>query len=300
MKHWVVWGLVLCMVGLLPLSAPATERGLASYPDGAENFFAGALPPPGFYLQYYFLAYDAGNFRGFKTFSLPPDTSAEVIANVFRFIYISKFQIFGASWGCQVVLPVLYSGINLAPAPVSDYQFGLGNTSIDPLLLGWHLGDYHITFGFDIDFPGTYHRTFLATPSQNYFTFRPVLGLAWLPKSGFGANIKMMYDFPTKNDSPIMALNEYQSGQAFHFDYCVDYAIRKDLRIGAAGFYYVQTTADSVDGVKIGNHARQFALGPAIKYDYQRFSFLFIPQFEMATLNRPEGIRYWARIWYAF
>jgi len=300
MKRWVILGLVLCLVGLLPLSAQATERGLASYPDGAENFFAGALPPPGFYFQYYFLAYDAPRLRGFKTFGLPPESHAEVIANVLRFIYISKIQIFGASWGAHVILPIIYAGLHLQPAPVSDYQFGMGNISIDPLLLGWHLGDYHVTFGFDIDFPGSYNRKDIASPSQNYFTFRPVLGLAWLPKWGFGANIKLMYDFPTKNDSPILAKNEYHSGQAFHFDYCVDYAVLKNLRVGAAGFYYVQTTGDTVDGRNIGNHARQFALGPAVKYDYQRWSFMFIPQFEMATLNRPEGVRYWARVWYAF
>jgi hypothetical protein len=299
MKRWVVWGLVLCLVGL-PMAAQATERGLASYPDGAENFFAGALPPPGFYFQYYFLGYDAWHLRGFKTFGLPPESHGEVIANVLRFIYISKIQIFGASWGAHVILPIVYAGLHLQPAPVSDYQFGLGNTCIDPLLLGWHFGDYHVTFGFDIDLPGSYNRHDIASPSQNYFTFRPVLGLAWLPKWGFGANIKMMYDFPTENDSPILGQNHYQSGQAFHFDYCLDYAVLKNLRIGAAGFYYVQTTGDTVDGRNIGNHARQFALGPAIKYDYQRFSFCFIPQFEMATLNRPEGVRYWARVWYAF
>ncbi len=305
MKRWLLLGLVLS-VGVLPLEAQATERGLASYPDGAENFFAGALPPPGFYFQYYFIYYDAWHLRGPVT-AVAPLAHGELIGNVFRGIYISKFQILGAFWGCQIVVPLIYSGLNLEPLPgMSDYQFGVSNISLDPLLLGWHFGDYHVSFGFDIDFPGTYSRNKLASPSQNYYTFRPVLGLAWLPRSGplagFGANIKMMYDFPTNNTNPIFltARDHYHSGQAFHFDYCVDYAVMPNLRFGAAGFYYVQTTADTADGVKIGAHARQFALGPAIKYDYQRWSFMFIPLFEMATLHRPEGVRYWARLWYAF
>jgi hypothetical protein len=289
-------------LGLLPFQAQATERGFASYPDGAENFFAGALPPPGFYFQNYILGYNAHLIRGM----VPPESRLEAVYEVIRCIYISKFQILGASWGAQVVIPFGYVGVKFPVANLSDYQFGVGNISIDPLLLGWHFGDYHVTFGFDIDFPGTYSRNKLGSPSQNYFTFRPVLGLAWMPRSGplagFGANIKMMYDFPTNNTDPIFILanDHYHSGQAFHFDYCVDYAVLPNLRIGAAGFYYVQTTADTADGVKIGAHARQFALGPAIKYDYQRWSFMFIPQFEMATLHRPEGQRYWARVWYAF
>ena len=72
------------------------------------------------------------------------------------------------------------------------------------------------------------------------------------------------------------------------------------LRVGAAGYYYTQTTGDVVDGVNVGFHGRSFAIGPAIKYDYGRFTFAAISQFEMATINRPEGVRNWIRIWYAF
>ena len=90
------------------------------------------------------------------------------------------------------------------------------------------------------------------------------------------------------------------SGQAFHFDYCVDYAVLPKLRIGAAGYYYTQTTGDVVDGRDVGFHGRGFAIGPAIKYDWGRFTFCVINQFEIATINRPEGIRNWIRVWYAF
>jgi hypothetical protein len=302
MKRWVRWGLVLGLIlalGLAPLAAQATERGLAAYPDGAENFFAGAFPPPGFYLQDYLLIYNAPMLRG----NVPPNSSAEAVFNVLRFIYSSKVEILGANWGAHIIFPIGYLGLAMPAINFSDYQFGVGNWSIDPFILGWHFGEFHITTGMDIIFPGTYNHNNAASPSQNYFTFQPVLGLAWMPKSGFGVNIKMMYDFPTENSDPIAitgANSTYQSGQAFHFDYCIDYAVMPSLRVGAAGFYYVQTTADSADGRTIGNHGRQFALGPAIKYDYQRFSFMFIPQFEMATLNRPEGQRYWFKAWYAF
>lgn len=297
MKRVLLVGLILCL-GLLPLTAQATERGLAAYPDGAENFMAGAFPPPGFYFQNYLLFYNASRFREHT----PPDTNADLVADVLRFIYSSKVQVFGANWGMHIVVPFVYSGIQFKPAPISDYQVGVGNISFDPVILAWHLGDYHITTGFEFIFPGTWNHHNPASPSQNYFTFQPVLGLGYLPKCGFGANIKLMYDIPTRNNDPLylLAQNSYQSGQAFHFDYCVDYAVRKDLRIGAAGFYYVQTTADKADGVTIGNHGRQFAIGPAIKYDYQRWSFCAITQFEVATLNRPEGQRYWLRLWYAF
>jgi hypothetical protein len=59
----------------------------------------------------------------------------------------------------------------------SDYQTGLGNSSITPLILGWHFNGFHVTPSFTVLLPGTYHRTSLASPSQNYFTFMPAVGL---------------------------------------------------------------------------------------------------------------------------
>lgn len=300
MKRKLLWLVLLLLLGLAPAAA-GTELGLTSYPDGIENFFTGAFPPPGFYFQNYWLFYKADQFRGG-----PPNPKAFVFAEALRFIYSSKFTIFGANWGTHLVVPLVYTDLSSRVGPLTiadDRRFGFGNTAFDPIILGWHWGDFHLTAAFEIQFPGSYDRNNPASPSRNYFTFEPILAFAWLPKSGFGFNIKMMYDFPTRNDSPLAitgARDHYHSGQAFHFDYCVDYAVLPQLRVGVAGYYYTQTTADTADGVKIGFHGRSFAIGPALKFDYGRFSFCVINQFELATLNRPEGVRNWVRIWYAF
>lgn len=291
----------LILVVLLPMSASATELGLTSYPNGIENFNAGAFPPPGTYFQNYLLFYSADRFPGG-----PPNPEAFVFAEVLRLIYSSKFQIFGANWGTHLVVPLVYTDLKSTIQGVTiadDQRFGFANTAFDPVILGWHFDDFHVTGAFEIQFPGTYDRNNPASPSRNYFTFQPILGLAYMPKWGLGLNIKMMYDIPTRNNDPLVitgARDYYHSGQAFHFDYCVDYAVLPELRIGAAGYYYTQTTGDVRDGIDVGFHGRSFAIGPAIKYDWNKFSFCAITQFEMATINRPEGIRTWLRVWYAF
>lgn len=292
---------VLIVLLLLPLPASGTELGLTAYPDGIENFFAGAFPPPGFYFQNYWLFYTADRFP-----NGPPNPKAFVFVEALRFIYSSKFTILGANWGTHVVIPLVYTdlkstfrGFTIA----DDQRFGFGNIAFDPVILAWHFGDFHVTSALEILFPGSYNRDNPASPSRNYFTFQPILAFAWLPKWGLGVNIKMMYDFPTRNNDPLVitgARNSYHSGQSFHFDYCLDYAVLPQLRIGAAGYYYTQTTGDVVDGVDIGFHGRSFAIGPGIKYDFGRLSLSVVSQFEMATRNRPEGIRNWVRIWYAF
>lgn len=300
MRKRVIAGLLILLV-LLPFSASGTELGLTSYPDGIENFFCGAFPPPGFYFQNYWLFYKADQFLGG-----PPNPKAFVFVDAFRFIYSSKINILGANWGTHLVVPLVYTDLSSkVPGLViaDDQRFGFGNTAFDPIILAWHFGEFHVTSAFEVQFPGSYNRLNPASPSRNYFTFEPIVAFAWLPKWGLGVNVKMMYDFPTCNNAPLRitgARNHYHSGQAFHFDYCIDYAVHPKLRLGVAGYYYTQTTPDTADGMEIGFHGREFALGPAIKLDYGRFSFCVINQFELAAINRPEGVRNWVRIWYAF
>jgi hypothetical protein len=292
---------VLLVLVLVPLVASATELGLTAYPNGIENFNCGAFPPPGLYFQNYMLFYKADHFKGG-----PPNPRAFIFAEVLRLIYSSEFKILGANWGTHLVVPLVYTDLNSSFNGVTianNWDFGFANTAFDPIILAWHFGDFHVTGAFEILFPGNYDRNNPASPSRNYFTFQPILGLSYMPKWGLGLNIKMMYDIPTRNNAPLTitgARDYYHSGQAFHFDYCVDYEVLPKLRIGAAGYYYWQTTGDSVDNVNVGFHGRSFAIGPAIKYDWGRFSFCVINQFEMATINRPEGVRNWFRIWYAF
>jgi hypothetical protein len=286
---------------LLPFSVSATELGLTSYPDGLENFHAGALPPPGTYFLNYMLFYTADRFPGG-----PPNPKAFLFAEALRLIYVSKINFLGANLGTHLVVPLVYTDLQSTFQGVTianDQRFGFANSAFDPVILGWHFDDFHVTAAFEVQFPGTYNRQNPASPARNYFTFEPILAFAYMPKWGLGINVKMMYDFSTRNNDPLVitgAQNYYHSGQAFHFDYCVDYEVIPKLRIGAAGYYYTQTTGDVVDGTNVGFHGRGFAIGPGIKYDVGRFCFAVISQFELATINRPEGIRNWVRLWYAF
>ena len=375
MRRWVI-GLLLMgvVVGLLPEKAPAIERGLPEYGNGAQNFFAGVVPPPGFYASYNLVNYQANKFAG-----LPGILSFhfEAVSNVFSFAYVGDFKILGANYSASVAVPVTYFGSKMKPDAVihdtkltnlmrfirnpptlgpggrqltpveiavlreafqspqvqnriatlkriygdavrlgdlvrafgrqmqrysNDYQTGLGNSTLTPIALGWHFGDFHLAPSFNVIIPGTYHRDSSASPSQNFFTFMPSLGMSWLPKWGLEANLVLMYDIPTINSSPLFPVqNSYQSGQGLHFDYCLDYAVKPNLRLGAAGYYYQQMTPDIADGKNIGNHARVFAIGPAIQYNPTKaLTLQVINQWEMAAMNTTEGYRVWFNVRYGF
>lgn len=374
-RRWVI-GLLLMGVlgGLLPAKAPAIERGLPEYGNGAQNFFAGVVPPPGFYTSYNLVNYQANKFAGLPGIL---DFHFEAVSNVFSFNYVGDFKILGANYSAGVAVPLTYfgskikpnaavndtkltkllrlirhpptvgpGGRQLTPAEIAflqqafqspqvqnriaafkriygdavrlgdlvrafgrrmqhytdDYQTGLGNSTLTPIALGWHFGEFHVAPSFNVIIPGTYHRDSSASPSQNFFTFMPALGVSWLPKWGLEANLVLMYDIPTINSSPLFPVqNSYQSGQGLHFDYCLDYVFRPYLRLGAAGYYYQQMTPDIADGYNIGNHARVFAIGPAIQFNPTKALTLQVTnQWEMAAMNTTEGYRVWFNVRYGF
>jgi hypothetical protein len=60
-------------------------------------------------------------------------------------------------------------------------------------------------------------------------------------------------------------------------------------------------TPDIADGKNIGNHARVFAIGPAIQYNPTKaLTLQVINQWEMAAMNTTEGYRVWFNVRYGF
>jgi hypothetical protein len=304
MKKSFVISVVLVLLSLFLLTqkeASATEFGGGAYPNGAECFMAGAIPPPGTYFLNYFVYYTADKFR-IKDGSDFKDFDLKATADVLRLVHVTKQQVFGGYWGVQVFVPFVNVDVTMQPVSVapkmSDNKFGLGDIIVDPFLLSWHSKNWHFATGLDIYIPtGAYDENDLANPGRNYWTFEPVFGFTYISDGGFEVSSKFMYDFNTENDD-----TKYRSGQEFHFDYLVGYNF-KPWGIGLSGYYYKQVTKDEVDGDEVGGNGfkgQVFAIGPSIKYDYQNMTFNLKYQKEMSVENKPEGDKFWFKFVYAF
>ena len=116
MRRWVI-GLLLMGVlgGLWPEKAPAIERGMPEYGNGAQNFFAGVVPAPGFYTSYNLVNYQANKFAGLPGIL---DFHFEAVSNVFSFNYVGDFKILGANYSAGVAVPVTYFGSKMKPDAV--------------------------------------------------------------------------------------------------------------------------------------------------------------------------------------
>jgi hypothetical protein len=295
---WAFFALGL-FIGTGPFvgSASATEGGGSAYPNGAEDFMSGALPPPGTYFLDYVDYYHATSLKDGSGNDLVPKFDLDVAVNVFRLVHVTKYKILGADWGMHAFLPVAY--MNLDATMGKDDRTGLGDIIVDPFILGWHSKNFHVTAGLDIFIPlGSYDENNLANTGRNYWTFEPVVALTYLWDNGFELSGKFMYDFNLENSD-----TDYQSGQEFHFDYTVGYHVDKNLAVGLGGYYYYQTTNDELDGDKVGSDGfkgRVMALGPQATYSYKNMSFTLKWQKEFDAENRPEGDNIWFKFMFAF
>lgn len=288
----------LSLLALTGKPALATQGGGGAYPNGAEDFMSGALPPPGTYFLNYFQYYTSDRLVGDNGDRIAPGFKLNVVADVIRVAHVTKQEVLGASWGMHMFLPIVYMDVNV-PGRGQDHRTGIGDIIVDPFILGWHGKNWHIATGVDFFMPtGTYNKDRLANTGRNYWTFEPIIAGTWQTDFGLEASAKLMYDFNTTNTE-----SHYLSGQEFHVDYGISQKIW-DLNLGAAGYFYQQTTNDEQDGQKVsfnnGNKGRVFGVGPAIKYNLKNMSFSLKYIFETAVQNRPEGGNLWFKFIYAF
>jgi hypothetical protein len=295
----------VCLSFVTGTDVHATEGGGGAYPNGAEDFMSGAVPPPGFYVINYFDYYSADKFANKDGNNGIPGFKLNVTADVLRFIHISDKQILGGLWGFHLFLPFMNVDVKTDTPLGNDSKFGLGDIIIDPFILSWHGKNWHAATGLDIYIPtGSYNKNDLANVGRNYWTFEPIIAGTYMTDNGFEVSAKLMYDFNTRNDDASKltppGTTNYLSGQEFHLDYTLAKKIN-DFSFGLSGYYYQQTTDDEANGVTVpDNKGRVVALGPALKYDYKNMSFSLKYQFETAAENRPEGDNLWFKFIYAF
>lgn len=282
---------IAALLGMLPGGQPnpagATEAN-SQYPNGAEGFLAGAVPPPGTYLLNYVNYYHADRVNDSSGNKLPAPLRLDAAAEVVRILHTSDVKILGANWGAHILVPVVYLDYDLGP--FSARQFGLGDITIDPVILSWHFPNFHVATGIDVILPtGRYDKNKPISIGTNSWGIEPLAAFTYLSDGGFELSAKLMYTFNTENTD-----TDYRSGQAFHTDYMV--AQHLDAwALGIGGYWFRQTTGDRKNGIDIGNRGTAFAAGPAVKYDFNGMSLIAKWQHEFVTENRPQGDSFWAK-----
>lgn len=288
--------LIFCaFLSVLPFSSAfATEGGGQASANGPEGTMAGTLPPPGLYFLNYAEYMYSDRFNDSNGNSVVPGFKVKGIAEILRFVYVSKQQLWGGNLGGQIIVPFVHLDIDTPGG--SQSKTGMGDIEIG-IFNSWHFKNFHIAVGPELFIPvGSYNKNDIANIGRNYFTFEPVFAVTYLSDGGFELSGKFMYDINTENSD-----TNYKSGQEFHFDSFAGLHIGQ-WTVGLNGYYYKQVTDDKVDGKKYldGNKGQAIGLGPEIKYDYKNMAFHLKYHQEFEVENKAETDRIWFKFMYAF
>jgi len=270
--------------------ALATEGGGGAYPNGAEGFMTGAVPPPGNYIIDYVLYYSADKLANDDGDDMMPKFDLTVFGNVLRFIHVTPKKVLGGFWAQHIFVPVL--NVDVDATMGEDDKLGLGDIIIDPCVIAWHGQNWHAAAGIDIYVPvGAYDEDDLANVGRNYWTIEPVAAVTVMPTKSTELSAKFMYDINMENSD-----TDYTSGQEFHVDYAASMRV-KNWQLGVGGYYYQQVTEDDLDGPGMEmEKGRVFGIGPQVGLGVGKMQMILKYQTELEARNRPEGDKVWFKL----
>jgi hypothetical protein len=277
----------LGFAGTLFGMASAGETG--HYVNGVEGIKAATLPPSGFYYRMYNVYYDADEMMDEDGDELDVGLDIDVYALVNRFVWISDIKMLRADFGADVIIPLVYTDVEIKAFGVDDDEFGLGDIAIEPFVLSWHGARYDASFGLAVYVP-TGETDEPASPGKDFWTGLITLGGTYYfdVEKTWSASILSRYEIHSEKDE-----TDVRPGNDFHFEWGIGKTLAKIWDVGMAGYCQWQVTDDSgsdVQGAK-SVHDRVFAVGPEVTgFIPAAKSFLSLRSlWEFGAKDRTEG-----------
>ena len=273
-------------------AALATEGGGTVYPNGADNFTAGAMPPPGTYGMLFLNHYSADQVNDANGNNLNvPGFKVTANAIVPRFIWVTGANVLGGSLSWHAIVPLV--DLKVSVAGQSQSKTGIGDITTGPGI-GYHYSpNLHGLLGVDFYVPvGQYDKNNLANIGRNYWAVEPLYILSYIDPAGFNGDIKAGIIFNQRNKD-----TDYKSGNEFHFDYALGWGLGNSWTAGVGGYYYQQLSSDKQSGATLANSkGKAFAIGPSVKYDSGKGWFVTLKwQKETMSENRAQGNAFWMK-----
>jgi len=124
-------------LGLAAMPALLQAQPTAHYVPGIEGIKGASLPPPGWYVRDYNVAYTADRVNNGNGDSAGPSNfDAFTFANVPRVLWITDKKFLGGFIGVDALLPVVYQSVTAGPFDSST--FGIGDFFVESTL-SWHV-----------------------------------------------------------------------------------------------------------------------------------------------------------------
>lgn len=276
----------LFLGGALALPHVLLGQSAGHYPIGVEGVKGGTLPPPGFYLRDYNYFYGATQVNDANGDKAPVDFSAFGYANAIRPVWITDLKILGASYGMDVLVPIMYQEVKVNG--VRRDAFGLGDIFAEPVTLSWHWQKLDLGIGYGLWIPTGDH-------DPNEFD----VGLGYYSHMATGG---ATYYFDTEKTWSLSALGRYEihtknsdydlyPGDTLDLEWGLSKALNPSFELGVAGYWQQQMTDDTGKGAASSEEYSRVGIGPEINWNCAKCG-LFVSvryAYEVMAEDRPQG-----------
>jgi hypothetical protein len=289
-------GSLAIAVLLLLCVCVAGAQETAPYPNGTSGLKAGTVPPPGRYWLMYNRLYQADRSVGPNGRTAVDangdrvDLDLTVYANVHRFLQSTDYEILGAQYAWNFVVPFALVDIDISNFGVHESEFRVADMNIEPFVIEWHEPQYDFGYVYGLFIPTADRQDARpALPGKAHWTnYFGVAGTYYFDKERLWAlSALSRYEIAgTRLDKDIRA------GDNFSFEWGFSRNIGKVMDIGISGYCSWQTTLDEGTDVNYVNVRDQiFAAGPEIQYYSPRYKLAYHFRYwrEFGARDRPEG-----------
>jgi hypothetical protein len=275
--------LALCLAAMPAL---LQAQPTAHYVPGVEGIKGASLPPPGWYVRDYNVAYTADRVNdGNGDSAGPPNFKAFTYANVPRVIWITDKKLLGGFVGVDALLPLVYQSVTAGPYDRST--FGIGDLFAESTL-SWHVKQFDFSFGAGVWMPtGDSGAPPTTRAGLGYWTPMLTAGATWYvdPEKTWAVSALSRYEFNTEQRD-----THVTPGQAYTLEWGVSKTLAKVVDVGAVGYFQQQVTKDSGTGAS-GLRDRIAAIGPEVNVVFPKqmlfVSFRYL--YEFMAENRAQG-----------
>ena len=245
---------------------------------GVEGITGATLPPPGFWLRDYNVAYYTRHSE-----RLPGGQGGEPegihLCQRAPFVWITDMKVLGGYLGLDALLPLQYTTWMLTG--YHHQTFGIGDVFVEGTWSS-HLKQFDLALGFGVWAPtGNSSDKPIQAPSTlaglGYWTYMLTAGATWYIDNDKRWSVSALnrYEFSTEKED-----TEQDPGQAYTLEWGVGYGVTKTVNVGAAGYYQQQVTPTSGDtwsqrdrvagvGPEISAFFPQWMLGVSFRYAYE-------------------------------
>ncbi len=297
---------LLIIVGLVVLcaAASATENGASVWPVGAESIaIAAGVPHSGqTYVYEYTMFYEANQLDDAKGNKMPiPDFKVRAFAVAVKLSHNWGVKFLGGELGSYIAVPYVYEQLHVPEGKFTKDD--ITNINVIPFTVFNHKGMVHWLYELEFETIGTgYQAGAPLNIGQHNIALTPAFAITLTPHHG-EQEISSRFDYVINDADHV---THYHSGNEFftQFDARQEILHRK-ASVGLIGYYYQQTTNDSLHGAavvttnadgtqSIGYKGRVLDLGPQVTLPWSKHGALvFKMDHDMLVQNKTRGNSFW-------